>query len=145
MRNTLQLNCCYVGGYPRANYVGVRLQYETRRFRVTAITEEPVQAVTLLMDPLVRRIGRRLTVWDFDKGAERTMYEGALMGVREIEAPAELTGWQVISGPQVVVQYSQSKQAAERCVALFRSDGKEALAVPVRLPNLASNLHRETA
>lgn len=137
MSGIVECGACYAVAYPAGNYVGVRLRYEPRRIRVDAITEAPVSPVTLLLDPLVRRLGRRLTVWDFDKGAARTMYEGALVDVQPIQAPQELTGWQVVDAGGIAVPCCDEEFAKGYCAARVTP----AVAVSFRLPDLSGNFH----
>lgn len=65
------------GLYPAANYYGVRLRYEPRRLLVESVRvlrNEPLEAETLELDPMLIRGRVLVTGIDLDKNAERTFY-----------------------------------------------------------------------
>ena len=74
--------------YPAANYAGVRQRLEHRRLRIDQVRElaaQPLEAVTINMDPLLRRGATLLTGMDLDKRAERSFYLESMQGVHLAE------------------------------------------------------------
>lgn len=72
------------GLYPAANYYGVRLRYEPRRLLVESvrvIRNEPLEAETLELDPMLRRGRVLVTGMDLDKHAERSFYLESFVGL----------------------------------------------------------------
>lgn len=75
--------------YPSANYRGVRRRLEPRRLKVEKIRDtdlQPIEADTLLMDPMLDRGRILVTGTDLDKNAERSFYLHAMTNVEAIEA-----------------------------------------------------------
>ena len=76
--------------YPAANYHGVKQRLERRRLRVERIRDlaaEPLDPLTPILDPNLRR-GRLLAIGtDLDRGAERSFYLDSMQEVKPIDGP----------------------------------------------------------
>lgn len=78
----------YEFSYPRHNFHRIRSRLETRRLRVTNVRDvekEPLDPVTVAMQPLLNRGRYLVTGQDLDKGAERTFYVEAIQSPKLIE------------------------------------------------------------
>ena len=76
------------GLYPAANYRGVRPRLERRRVRIEAVrdtTLEPLDPITLIFDPDLRRGRLLVTGFDLDKLAERSFYIESFVELRMID------------------------------------------------------------
>ena len=74
--------------YPSANFLMAPVNLELRRIRIERIrdlTKEPLETLTLALDPMRKR-GRTLVIGrDLDKNAERKFYVESMIGAHEIE------------------------------------------------------------
>ncbi len=75
--------------YPSANVIGYRPRYERRRIRIDRIRDlerEPLDPLTVAMQPLVNRGKTLVCGVDLDRGCERSFYAERMLDIR----PAEL-------------------------------------------------------
>lgn len=109
--------------YPAANYPGIPARWERRRVRVDRIRNvaaEPLDAVTLELNPTLSRCGLLVTGHDFGRQAERSFYTGSMRGVRVIREPEVFTLAQVIEeGVELVLQPAMEPARASQYVAGF--------------------------
>lgn len=73
--------------YPRHNFHGVLSKFEPRRLKVTDLrnlVEEPLESVTIEMQPLLRRGPTLVTGLDLDKHAERSFYLHSMKRIVEL-------------------------------------------------------------
>jgi hypothetical protein len=86
------------GLYPRANYRGIRQRLERRRLyvdRVRVLDHEPLDPLTLKLDPLLDRCGVLVSGQDLDRGEPRSFYLGAMkdLQIMDVEFVATDKRW----------------------------------------------------
>lgn len=86
------------GLYPHANYRGIRQRLERRRLFVEGVREieqEPLDPLTVKLDPLLDRSGVLVSGQDLDRGEPRSFYLGAMkdMQVLDVESVAGEHRW----------------------------------------------------
>lgn len=120
----LQPGCAYSFEYPRHNYRQLPLKAETRRIVVGAIRDvqrEPLDPVTLSLNPLLQRGRWLVTGKDLDKEGERSFYIDSMTKIRALGdddlQPLKDAGYLVIE--QTHVAYA-SEGLAEALA--FRAD-----------------------
>ncbi len=74
--------------YPRHNYAHAPLRWVARRVRVKEIrdiTEQPLDPITPVLNPHLRRSAVLLVGEDVTIGQERSFYVGSMVNVRRID------------------------------------------------------------
>ena len=85
----LQPGCAYEFDYPRHNYYQLPTKSETRRIVVAEIRDtqgEPLDPMTLSLNPLLQRSRWLITGQDLDKECERSFYIDSMTNIRPLSA-----------------------------------------------------------
>ena len=97
--------------YPAANYRGARFRWERRRLlveKVRDLTAEPLDPMTVQLDPELRRGRVLVTGQDLDRLGERSFYVDSMRNVRQIEHDGSLDTLPVAFGrPEGTVRVSE--------------------------------------
>lgn len=138
--------------YPRHNYHGLPATMEARVFRVREARDmqaRPAEAVTILLNPLLRRGRWLLMVDDLNKHEERHVYWESM---REVEVVEEVSteeacivvtvdpaGIESLVSP--VLPIDRARSLTEAWNERTHRHGKTAEAREVRLPAFTRNAH----
>jgi hypothetical protein len=113
----------YMFDFPRHNFFGVLSRLESRRLKVEKIRDlksDPLDRVTVDIQPLLRR-GRFMAIGeDLDTGEERSFYIESMRNITEIAAPISfrkvLTAYVVCESLIFVKQDAEAYAEAEATV-----------------------------
>lgn len=129
----------YVFMFPRHNFYGVVSQSELRRLRVESIRDmnkEPVDRLTEVIQPLLRRGRYLVTGLDLDKNEKRSFYVDSMREIVELDPEQSerqpITLWIVDNQP-----YPNFEAAQTAAMQLANDSGRpahvEKLIIPVNL------------